>query len=251
MYQHQRSRVRWLRYGDNNTSFLDATVIQRRQRNQLVKIRDDRGECNRGEWKELLKDLVTETELKAIETIPLSLFKRLDFMVWHFNSSVVYTVKSGYQVAFNIQRSLKKEKPEPSFKADPSVWKCIWKLKTMAKGWLPPPVGHIKANCDVAMSNEGRDAMAAVILRNSRGEVVDGAVKGFKVDSVLQGELQAIRLACATAKDQGWQSLMVESDCKQATELCVNELVPPWNCTALAEDIKEMAEERSTTLQWI
>lgn len=56
------------------------------------------------------------------------------------------------------------------------------------QGWLPPPVGHIKANSNVAMSNEGRDAMAAVILRNCRGEVVDGAVRGFKVDSVLQGE---------------------------------------------------------------
>ncbi|KAI8569400.1 hypothetical protein RHMOL_Rhmol02G0276100 [Rhododendron molle] len=66
---------------------------------------------------------------------------------------------------------------------------------------MPPPVGHIKANCDVAMSNEVRDAMAAVILRNSKGEVVDGAVlKGFKVDSVLQGELQAIRLACAMGR---------------------------------------------------
>lgn len=51
--------------------------------------------------------------------------------------------------------------------------------------------------------------------------------------------------------DPGWQSLMVESDCKQAIELCVNELVPPWNCIALVEDIKEMAEERSITLQWI
>lgn len=51
--------------------------------------------------------------------------------------------------------------------------------------------------------------------------------------------------------DPGWQSLMVESDCKQAIELCVNELVPPWNCIALVEDIKEMAEERSIPLQWI
>ncbi|KAG5523350.1 hypothetical protein RHGRI_035240 [Rhododendron griersonianum] len=44
MYQHQRSRLNWIRYGDKNTSFFHATVTQRRQRNQLSKIRDSRGQ---------------------------------------------------------------------------------------------------------------------------------------------------------------------------------------------------------------
>lgn len=43
MYQHQRSRINWLTCGDKNTSFFHATVTQRRQRNQLVKIRGDDG----------------------------------------------------------------------------------------------------------------------------------------------------------------------------------------------------------------
>lgn len=43
MYLHQRSRVNWLRYGDKNLGFFHATVIQRRQRNQLVKLKLELG----------------------------------------------------------------------------------------------------------------------------------------------------------------------------------------------------------------
>ncbi|KAH7856701.1 hypothetical protein Vadar_004459 [Vaccinium darrowii] len=43
MYQHQRSRLNWILYGDRNTSLFHATVIQRRQRNQLSKIKDSDG----------------------------------------------------------------------------------------------------------------------------------------------------------------------------------------------------------------
>ncbi|KAG5549991.1 hypothetical protein RHGRI_015079 [Rhododendron griersonianum] len=43
MYQHQRSRLIWIVYGDKNTSFFHATVNQRRQQNQLSKIKKSDG----------------------------------------------------------------------------------------------------------------------------------------------------------------------------------------------------------------
>lgn len=43
MYLHQRSRVNWLNYGDKNTAFFHATVTQRRQRNQMCRIKDESG----------------------------------------------------------------------------------------------------------------------------------------------------------------------------------------------------------------
>ncbi|XP_058195012.1 uncharacterized protein LOC131311532 [Rhododendron vialii] len=43
MYVHQRSRVNWLKFGDKNTVFFHATLMQRRQRNQLCTIKDGRG----------------------------------------------------------------------------------------------------------------------------------------------------------------------------------------------------------------
>lgn len=43
MFYHQRSRIRWLSYGDRNTCFFHASMIQRRQRNQLLKIKSEGG----------------------------------------------------------------------------------------------------------------------------------------------------------------------------------------------------------------
>ncbi|KAF7135399.1 hypothetical protein RHSIM_Rhsim08G0131400 [Rhododendron simsii] len=43
MYQHQRSRLNWIMYGDKNTAFFHATVTQRRQRNQLSKLKNTEG----------------------------------------------------------------------------------------------------------------------------------------------------------------------------------------------------------------
>lgn len=44
MYYHQRSRIRWLQYGDKNISFFHASVVQRRQRNQLLRLKDENGD---------------------------------------------------------------------------------------------------------------------------------------------------------------------------------------------------------------
>ncbi|KAF7154187.1 hypothetical protein RHSIM_Rhsim01G0110800 [Rhododendron simsii] len=44
MFWHQRSRVNWLRMGDRNTRFFHLTTIQRRQRNQIAKLKAENGE---------------------------------------------------------------------------------------------------------------------------------------------------------------------------------------------------------------
>nr|XP_028964583.1 uncharacterized protein LOC114827108 [Malus domestica] len=42
-YWMQRSRVRWLRDGDANTKFFHNSTLQRRRRNQIIKIKDELG----------------------------------------------------------------------------------------------------------------------------------------------------------------------------------------------------------------
>ncbi|KAM0977286.1 hypothetical protein ACFX14_020072 [Malus domestica] len=42
-YWLQRSRVAWLREGDANTKFFHQSTVQRRRRNQVLKIQDDAG----------------------------------------------------------------------------------------------------------------------------------------------------------------------------------------------------------------
>ncbi|XP_028121690.1 uncharacterized protein LOC114318912 [Camellia sinensis] len=43
MYLHQRSRIRWLSYGHRNSQFFHASMIQRRQRNQLLRLQNEAG----------------------------------------------------------------------------------------------------------------------------------------------------------------------------------------------------------------
>ncbi|KAL9682468.1 hypothetical protein QQ045_014267 [Rhodiola kirilowii] len=45
----QRSRVDWLRYGDKNTAFFHARASQRRQKNWIEKLMNDRGEWESGD----------------------------------------------------------------------------------------------------------------------------------------------------------------------------------------------------------
>lgn len=40
MYLHQRSRVNWLNYGDINSSFFHATLVQKRQHNQIIRLKE-------------------------------------------------------------------------------------------------------------------------------------------------------------------------------------------------------------------
>ncbi|KAF7133357.1 hypothetical protein RHSIM_Rhsim09G0070000 [Rhododendron simsii] len=46
MYWHQRFRVKWLQMGDRNSHFFHLSTIQRRQRNQIMKLKD-----SNGDWK--------------------------------------------------------------------------------------------------------------------------------------------------------------------------------------------------------
>ncbi|KAF7140294.1 hypothetical protein RHSIM_Rhsim06G0103400 [Rhododendron simsii] len=55
MYLHQRSRVNWLNYGDRNSKFFYTTLIQRRQRNQILRLK-----AHAGVWKESEDDINLE-----------------------------------------------------------------------------------------------------------------------------------------------------------------------------------------------
>ncbi|KAF7148921.1 hypothetical protein RHSIM_Rhsim03G0108600 [Rhododendron simsii] len=43
MFWHQHSRIKWLQMGDKNSRFFHLSTIQRRQRIQIVKLRNDSG----------------------------------------------------------------------------------------------------------------------------------------------------------------------------------------------------------------
>ncbi|KAI8547258.1 hypothetical protein RHMOL_Rhmol07G0180600 [Rhododendron molle] len=71
--------------------------------------------------------VVSADEVQAITSIPISLFSREDVLVWHFSSNGVYSVKSGYRVAFH-NLAPPSNHPFSSFIPDRNMWAAIWKL---------------------------------------------------------------------------------------------------------------------------
>lgn len=59
---------------------------------------------------------IPQEVVDAILKIPLPHVKRPDHLVWHFNSTGIYDVKSGYHIAHQAILESQKEKPESSFK---------------------------------------------------------------------------------------------------------------------------------------
>lgn len=71
---------------------------------------------NTGTWdKELLDQLLTVDEVNAILTIPVSMFRREDALVWHYSKNGVYSVRSGYHLVVHSQKSSQQHKPSSSF----------------------------------------------------------------------------------------------------------------------------------------
>ncbi|KAG5533571.1 hypothetical protein RHGRI_027682 [Rhododendron griersonianum] len=80
MYWHQRSRIKWLQMGDKNSRFFHLSTIQRRQRNQIMRLKDSSGvwKSEHKEIAEIIKlhfqDLAVtreEVQLAAFQLGPL------------------------------------------------------------------------------------------------------------------------------------------------------------------------------------
>ncbi|KAJ9159617.1 hypothetical protein P3X46_025114 [Hevea brasiliensis] len=56
-----------------------------------------------------------------------------DSIVWHFDRSGVYSVKSGYRFLVNKARNANAQHPHQSFSISKDVWKSIWSLDMQPK----------------------------------------------------------------------------------------------------------------------
>ncbi|KAF7139221.1 hypothetical protein RHSIM_Rhsim07G0138700 [Rhododendron simsii] len=117
--------------------------------------------------------------------------------------------------------------------------------------WRAPNQGRIKINCDVAIRKNGQEAACAAVVRNWVGKLIDGHVISAKVTSSLQGELLAIRLACAMANSLGLLEVEIESDNQMAIKLSASELVPPWEVGAVVQDIRLLSQSGGFSFKWV
>ncbi|KAH7859991.1 hypothetical protein Vadar_007952 [Vaccinium darrowii] len=117
--------------------------------------------------------------------------------------------------------------------------------------WRAPDKGNIKANCDVAINKPSHSSKVSVVFRSWDGKLLEGAAKSIRADSSIDGELQAIRLACEMANGLGLKEVEIESDNKQAISLSVSKLVPPWQVCAVVHDIRHFAKEGKHLFRWV
>nr|XP_025651861.1 uncharacterized protein LOC112747868 [Arachis hypogaea] len=74
-YWGQRSRVKWLKFGDKNTAFFHASTIQRRDRNMIERLKDTSEECKIPIrlTKDMNRELMKEVSDKEIKEATFSL----------------------------------------------------------------------------------------------------------------------------------------------------------------------------------
>ncbi|GMQ05608.1 hypothetical protein CsSME_00050572 [Camellia sinensis var. sinensis] len=93
-------------------------------------------------------------------------------------------------------------------------------LREESRSWIPPRQGRFKANCDVAIRPGSSRVSTAVLLRDCKGSVVEGAVRMEGVRSVMQGEAMAVRWACLMARSLNPSQVEIAGDNKAVICLC-------------------------------
>ncbi|KAL7249779.1 hypothetical protein ACSBR1_011873 [Camellia fascicularis] len=123
-------------------------------------------------------------------------------------------------------------------------------VNPFAGNWVPPSSGNYKINYDVAVKKGYNQAEVVTILRDCKGELIDGLTKQSCISSSLQGEALACCLACQLAQDYNLSMVEVEGGNKLAIHLCVSDDIPPWECGAIVNDIKMLATRGNLSFHW-
>jgi exonuclease III len=102
--------------------------------------------------------------------------------------------------------------------------------------WLPPCVGSVKGNFDVAI--KGNFAVAAAVLSDSSGEIFAAATLKLHSFDVLLGEASAALLATRLARSYGLDVFFLEGDALLVS-LAVNQpaLFSSWHFSSVISDI--------------
>ncbi|XP_061999284.1 uncharacterized protein LOC133716613 [Rosa rugosa] len=91
---------------------------------------------------------------------------------------------------------------------------------TVPGHWMPPPVDHLKLNCDAAVLQNGNQVGVGVVCRDYRGSLVGamGEILLYRLQP-RAAELMAILKGLEWCNGQGWRGLIIETDCLEAVQL--------------------------------
>ncbi|XP_071933659.1 uncharacterized protein [Coffea arabica] len=234
-----------------------------------------------GRWNEdLMSTYFEEEDCSKIKKIPISERGAKDRLVWVFSSAGQYTVKSGYAVAKDMQKT--KERPDHQRGSssrnteESGAWKFLWSLKEWqeyaevvnegdgpkkdGKGeaygegkWSPPPQHFICLNTDAALRQKDGKIGWGVVARCSSGKMI-GAWAGSEQrfgDPAVE-EARAIRKAMTIAMKNGWKDIVIQSDCKIVIEkIKLGRLEDPRACAVLFDILQLRKEFRNCSFSFI
>ncbi|XP_070664555.1 uncharacterized protein [Malus domestica] len=115
---------------------------------------------------------------------------------------------------------------------------------TIANGWVKPPFGTIKINCDGAWCNRTSVGGYGWVARDFAG-IFKGAGGVGKVfcGSSFMAEAEALRLAVMAAVDRGFHSVHVETDSKVLVDMVHGKLQPDATMDAILWDINLLQQQ--------
>ncbi|XP_071924712.1 uncharacterized protein [Coffea arabica] len=110
--------------------------------------------------------------------------------------------------------------------------------------WEPPKEGVIKINTDAAISTKMVRIGVGIIARNWREKIVKAKeISECKRGEAGKEEALAIRSALVMAKDAGWTSIEVQTDCKGVVDQINIGNVQDSSIETILEDIGDLRQD--------
>jgi ribonuclease HI len=118
--------------------------------------------------------------------------------------------------------------------------RCV--SKSSPPKWSPPPEGTVLINVDAALFKSSNRMGAGVVIRNHRGECLVACSElllGVKMPELA--EALALRHALALASEEGFEQVMVASDCLSVVHHIKSTTQDRSYLGVIIQDMKKMA----------
>ncbi|XP_012835792.1 PREDICTED: uncharacterized protein LOC105956483 [Erythranthe guttata] len=108
--------------------------------------------------------------------------------------------------------------------------------------WTPPPSGIVKINFDAAIPPGQAYYRISMVARNSEGTTIWWRVSTIPGNvQAVEGEAHAALAAIQTARSKGWQTIIIEGDCRQLIMALNEDESSLCSFGAFSDDIRSLA----------
>lgn len=112
--------------------------------------------------------------------------------------------------------------------------------------WQPPVMGWHKVNIEAAVHVGAPDFRVGMILRNDKGEFVEGMLRSFKEEaSVLEAEARGLHEALLWLRKLGVRQVIVECDSLSVVNAVLKNIMYMSEVGTIFEECRSILRQRS------